>query len=82
MTHVEWLEQCPLRLWRMAQPTPWTRRRLARYLGVTRWAVLLWERGQRQSTEDHWQEVQRLTGVTWAAWRAWHATPHDAPEAA
>jgi hypothetical protein len=69
---IAWLACCPLRRWRLRQTPEWGRLRLARTLGVSKWAVILWELGRRKSTEDRWQEVYRLTGITWNEWEEWY----------
>lgn len=68
-----WLEENPLRQWRMKQPPEgWNRSVLARQLGVSHTAVGTWETGKRLPLIDAFAKIEELTGISAKEWMAWY----------
>jgi ribosome-binding protein aMBF1 (putative translation factor) len=68
-----WLEENPLRQWRMRQPPEgWKRSVLARQLGVSHTAVGSWEAGKRLPLIDAFAKIEELTRITTKAWMDWY----------
>ncbi len=67
-----WLEENPLRQWRLKQPPEgWNRSVLARQLGVSHTAVGSWETGKRLPMVDAIAKIESLTGITATQWMDW-----------
>jgi transcriptional regulator with XRE-family HTH domain len=67
-----WIEDNPLRRWRLAQrPEGWKRSVMARQLGVSHTAVSLWETGKRLPVVDAVAKIESLTGISATEWMAW-----------
>lgn len=67
-----WLEDNPLRRWRLSQPPEgWNRSVLARQLGVSHTAVSSWETGKRLPGVDAVAKIESLAGITATQWMAW-----------
>lgn len=69
----EWLEDCPLRRWRLSRPKPMGRNEAARLLDVHRTSMSNWERGIWPPNEIDQEAITRLTGITRQQWREWLA---------
>jgi transcriptional regulator with XRE-family HTH domain len=68
-----WLDENPLRRWRLDQPPEgWNRSVLARKLGVSHTAVAAWENGKRLPLVDAFAKIEELTGITSKAWMGWY----------
>jgi transcriptional regulator with XRE-family HTH domain len=68
-----WLEDNPLRRWRLKQPPEgWNRSVLARQLGVSHTAVGAWEAGKRLPVVDAFAKIEKLTGITATQWMDWY----------
>jgi ribosome-binding protein aMBF1 (putative translation factor) len=67
-----WLEENPLRQWRLSQPPEgWKRSVLARQLEVSHTAVGAWESGKRLPLVDAFAKIEKLTGITSQQWMDW-----------
>ncbi len=67
-----WLEENPLRVWRLKRPPEgWNRSVLARQLGVSHTAVGSWETGKRLPMADAIAKIESLTGITATRWMNW-----------
>ena len=74
----EWLEANPLRLWRLGQGPPRRRSWVAAQIGVTTPCVAHWETSRRRPSEDSWECIKWLTGLSRQAWDTWlPARPED-----
>jgi hypothetical protein len=68
-----WLDQNPLRRWRLKQPPEgWKRSVLARQLGVSHTAVAAWETGNRLPLVDAMAKIEALTGISATRWMQWY----------
>jgi transcriptional regulator with XRE-family HTH domain len=68
-----WLDENPLRRWRLKQPPEgWNRSVLARQLGVSHTAVAAWETGKRLPVIDTFAKIEELTGISAKEWMAWY----------
>ncbi len=68
-----WLEENPLRRWRLSQPPEgWNRSVLARQLGVSHTAVGSWETGKRLPLIDAFAKIEELTGISAKVWMEWY----------
>jgi ribosome-binding protein aMBF1 (putative translation factor) len=67
-----WLDENPLRRWRLSQPPEgWNRSVLARQLGVSHTAVNFWEKGERLPVVKSVAKIESLTGITATQWMEW-----------
>lgn len=67
-----WLDENPLKQWRLAQPPEgWNRSVLSRKLGVSHTAVGSWENGSRLPMVDSFAKIEALTGITSVQWMEW-----------
>ena len=68
-----WLEENPLRRWRLGQPPKGRNRSvLARQLGVAHTAVGTWETGKRLPLIDAFAKIETLTGIYAQVWMEWY----------
>ena len=68
-----WLEENPLRRWRIKQPPEgWNRSVLARQLGVSHTAVASWETGKRLPVIDAFAKIEALTCISAKDWMEWY----------
>jgi ribosome-binding protein aMBF1 (putative translation factor) len=68
-----WLDENPLKRWRLAQPPEgWNRSVLARKLGVSHTAVGSWETGKRLPIVDTFSKIEALTSITSIQWMEWY----------
>jgi ribosome-binding protein aMBF1 (putative translation factor) len=72
-TLTAWLNENPLRRWRLCQaPEGWKRSVLARQMGVSHTAVGSWETGKRLPVVDTFAKIEKLTGITATQWMDWY----------